>query len=170
MSKVTILGGATQADVRHATFTTVGGDNITYVNYASEVKDILSALKPIDRSGYYVQPCMTGTREKIFGEIGRWLDDIDAPNVLWIVGSPGSGKSTVASSLVSQLMKHGRMGSNFAFKRGNITLSDPAAVWRTIAHDLARYDGSFASILAAGFTQPLISQLQSARVSLAISR
>ena len=92
---------------------------------------------------------MTGTREKIFGEIGRWLDDIDAPNVLWIVGSPGSGKSTVASSLVSQLMKRGRMGSNFAFKRGNITLSDPAAVWRTIAHDLARYDDSFASILAA---------------------
>ena len=92
---------------------------------------------------------MTGTRENIFGEIGRWLDDIDAPNVLWIVGSPGSGKSTIASSLVSQLMKRGRMGSNFAFKRGNIALSDPAAVWRTIAHDLTRYDDPFATVLAA---------------------
>ncbi|KIM73866.1 hypothetical protein PILCRDRAFT_801778 [Piloderma croceum F 1598] len=147
-TKVTIFDGATQVDVRHATFTTVGRD-ITYVNYASEVTEILSALKPVDRSGYYVQPCMNGTREKFFGEIDTWLDDIDAPNVLWIVGSPGSGKSTIASSLVSQLTKRGRMGSNFAFKRGNITLSDPAAVWRTIAHDLARYDDSFASILAA---------------------
>jgi len=149
MSKVTIFGGATQADVRHATFTTVGGDNITYVNYASEVKEIFSALKPVDRSGYYVQPCMKGTWEKIFGEIDAWLDDVDTPNVLWIVGSPGSGKSTIASSLVSQLTKRGRMGSYFAFKRGNITLSDPAAVWRTIAHDLARYDEPFASILVA---------------------
>ncbi|KIM74897.1 hypothetical protein PILCRDRAFT_79623, partial [Piloderma croceum F 1598] len=148
-AQVTILDGATQFDVRHATFTTVGRDNITYVNYASEVKEILSTLKPVDRSGYYVQPCMKGTREKIFGEIDTWLDDIDAPNVLWIVGSPGSGKSTIASSLVSQLTKSGRMGSNFAFKRGNVMLSDPAAVWRTIAHDLARYDDSFASILAA---------------------
>jgi len=39
------------------------------------------------------------------------------------------------------------MGSDFAFKRGDIMLSDPAAVWRTIAHDLARYDTCFASIL-----------------------
>jgi hypothetical protein len=92
---------------------------------------------------------MDGTREKIFEEIDTWLDDIDAPNVLWIVGSPGSGKSAIASSLVYQLTKRRRMGSNFAFKRGNITLSDPAAVWRTIAHDLTRYDDSFASILAA---------------------
>ena len=85
----------------------------------------------------------------ILGEIDRWVDDVDAPSVLWIVGSPGSGKSTIASTLVSRLTKRSRMGSNFAFKRGDIMLSDPAAVWRTIAHDLSRYyDTYFASILA----------------------
>ena len=90
---------------------------------------------------------MEGTRENILGEIDTWLEDFHAPNILWVKGSPGSGKSTVASSLVSRLMKRRRLGSSFAFKRDDIMLSDPAAVWRTIAHNLARYDDSFASIL-----------------------
>jgi hypothetical protein len=112
---------------------------------------------------------MEGTRENILGEVDTWLEDFHAPNILWIKGSPGSGKSgfcwrlfdcpllnlvfiylgksTIASSLVSRLMKRRRLGSGFAFRRGDITLSDPAAVWRTIGHDLARYDDPFALIL-----------------------
>jgi ABC-type dipeptide/oligopeptide/nickel transport system ATPase component len=90
---------------------------------------------------------MEGTRENVLREIDAWLLDISAPNLLWIKGCPGSGKSTIASSLISRLMRRRRMGSSFPFKREDIVLSDPAAVWRTIAHDLARYDTSFASIL-----------------------
>ena len=142
-----LFHGAAYVDARHSTFTGAGRDSITNINSASEVKELLSTLKPADSSGYYVQPCMEGTRKNILGDINKWLDDFRAPNVLWIKGSPGSGKSTVASSLVSRLMNHRRLGSHFAFKRGDIILSDPAAVWRTIAHDLARYDDQFTSIL-----------------------
>src|SRR6266481_3478390 len=60
------------------------GVTTSHVNDASEVKDVLSTLKPVDRGGYYVQPCMEGTRENILGEIGGWLRDVNAPNVLWI--------------------------------------------------------------------------------------
>jgi len=141
------FAGAAYIDARHSAFIEVGRDNITYINYLSDFKEILSTLKPVDRSGYYVQPCMEGTRENLLQEIDVWLEDTNAPNILWIKGCPGSGKSTIASSLVSRLIKRGRMGSSFAFKRGDIMLSDPAAVWRTMAHDLARYDPSFASIL-----------------------
>ena len=142
-----LFPGAAYVDASHSTFIGVGRDNITNVNNKSEIEEMLSTLKAVDRSGYYVQPCMEGTRENILGEIDAWLEDLDAPNILWIRGSPGSGKSTIASSLVSRLMKRRRLGSSFAFKRGDIMLSDPAAVWRTIAHDLARHDDSFASIL-----------------------
>ena len=60
-------------DARHATFNKVGRDqyNITYVNQTSEVKEVLASLKSVDRGGYYVPPCMKGTREKIFEEIDR---------------------------------------------------------------------------------------------------
>jgi hypothetical protein len=141
-----IFAGASYIDASHSTFNAAGG-NITYANYTSDFKKVLSTLKPVDCSGYYVQPCMEGTREILLQEIDVWLEDPKAPNVLWIKGYPGSGKSTIASSIISRLIKCGRMGSSFAFKQEDMMLSDPAAVWRTMAHDLARYDASFASIL-----------------------
>jgi hypothetical protein len=136
-------------DARNATFNQVGRDqySITYATQTSEVKEILESLKPVERGGYYVPPCMKGTREKVFEEIDQWLDDTDAPNVLWISGVPGVGKSTIASSLVSRLMERGILGSSFFFKRGDMTMSNPATVWRTVAYDLARYDNIFAANL-----------------------
>jgi hypothetical protein len=38
------------------------------------------------------------------------------------------------------LMECCQLGSRFFFKRGDIALSNPASVWRTIAHDLANFD------------------------------
>ena len=86
---------------------------------------------------------MKGTRLGVFKEIDQWLADADARNILWLVGCPGSGKSTIASSLVSDLTERHRLGSSFAFKRGDVTLSDPSAVWRTVAYDLASNDPTF---------------------------
>lgn len=90
---------------------------------------------------------MEGTRQSIFDAIDQWLVDTDAPNVFSLIGCPGSGKSTIASSLVSKLTERRRLGSSFAFKRGDVTLSDPTTVWRTVAYDLARYDTTFAEHL-----------------------
>jgi hypothetical protein len=39
------------------------------------------------------------------------------------------------------------MASSFFFKRGDVTLSDPLTVWRTVAHDLTRYNGTIAKTL-----------------------
>lgn len=135
-------------DARHATINNVGGHQyVTYMKQSSGSKEILASLKPVDRSGYYVPPCMEGTREIVLKEIWEWLDDGDAPNVLWLNGCPGAGKSAIASSLVSRLIERRRLGSSFFFKRGDFMLSDPAAVWRTVAFDLAQHDPNFANNL-----------------------
>jgi len=121
---------STYIDAHHSTFNHVGRDQyITYTNQTSEAKEILARLKPVERGWYYVPPCMKGTREEIFEEIDQWLNDRDAPNILWLSGSPGAGKSTIASTLVSKLTERRQLGSRFFFKRGDITLSDPASVW-----------------------------------------
>ncbi|EGN96232.1 hypothetical protein SERLA73DRAFT_59573, partial [Serpula lacrymans var. lacrymans S7.3] len=65
----------------------------------------------------------------------------------WIKGSPGAGKSAIASSLQSRLMKKHPLGGFFSFRRGDAALSNPAALWRTIAHQLARSDPKFASTI-----------------------
>jgi hypothetical protein len=119
--------------------------NITHAHGASsqDTSTLFAALKPVDRSAYYVTPCMQGTRQWIIDQIHNWLNDFQAPNILWLAGGPGAGKSTIASTLVSQLAEMGRLGSSFFFKRGDVALSDPAAVWRTVAFDLAQVNTDF---------------------------
>jgi hypothetical protein len=62
-------------------------------------------------------PCMEGTREDIFTEIDAWIDDLDGPNILWLKGFPGTGKSAIAMSTMNRLTRSCRLGSAF-FMRG----------------------------------------------------
>ena len=142
-----ILSGATHTDASHANIYDIAGDqHITY-NIAPEDKEILARLKPVDRGEYYVSKCLEGTRKDIFRKIDEWLDDVEVSNVLWVIGGPGAGKSAIASSLVSKLTISGRLGSKFFFRRGDVTLSNPVALWRSVAHDLAKFDSTFAKYL-----------------------
>jgi hypothetical protein len=129
-------------DARYGHATIAGRDqyNIhhTEITYKAEDDPVLTSLKPVRR--FYVQPCMPGTRQWMINKIHDWLDDHKAPNILWLSGSPGAGKSAVATTLVSNLQEAGQLGSSFFCKRDDIALSDPASCWRTIAFDLAQYD------------------------------
>ena len=155
------MAGAVNTDARHAFLIDVAGDqHNTFVNYHDplQTEKILARLQPVERGGHYHPPCMEGTRKDIFKGIGQWLDDIDAPNVLWLRGSPGAGKSTLASSLISTLSSQRRLGSSFCFRREDVPLSDPAVLWRTVAYDLAKFDLAFSTnliqILKTGVVDP----------------
>ena len=132
----------------------VGRDYTTITHHHDTSQEtVLAALKPVDRSAYYVTPCMPGTRQWIIDQTHNWLNDLQASNVLWLGGGPGAGKSTIASTLVSQLAEMGRLGSSLFFKRGDIALSDPAVVWRTVAFDLAQVNPIFAGRLVANLKE-----------------
>ncbi|KAF7969317.1 hypothetical protein HWV62_27757 [Athelia sp. TMB] len=109
---------------------------------------VLAALNPLDRRHYYVPPCMPGTRQCALDEIHTWLDDYAARNVLWLSGGPGAGKSVLASTAVAHLEDVGRLGAAVFCRRGDPRLSDPVAVWRTVAADLARARPDFAARIA----------------------
>jgi len=139
---------ARDIDASHSHFTTISGDQHTTIHvYSAHQESVLSSLNPVDRTGYYLPPCIPGTRRWIFESIQTWLNNPLTPNILWLSGSPGAGKSTIASTLVSSLEEQGTLGSHFACKRGDLVLSDPAVIWRTVASDLARYDSAFAERL-----------------------
>jgi NACHT domain len=144
----------------NSNLTDIAGSQYNH-NYTTNIhlteERALAALKPAIREGYEVPRCMEGTRQSVFKQIDAWLDDMSAlihkstqdilqcsrlgttSNILWISGSPGAGKSAIASTLVSNLTKRWRLGSSFFFKRGDATLSDPTALWRTVASDLAQF-------------------------------
>jgi hypothetical protein len=92
---------------------------------------------------------MEGTRKHLFRDIYTWLEDVHDSNVLWLTGIPGAGKSAVASSIVSRLIKDGRFGSHFFFKQDDASLNNSTALWRTVSYDLAKCNPAFADAVAA---------------------
>ncbi|KAI0056849.1 WD40 repeat-like protein [Artomyces pyxidatus] len=84
-----------------------------------------------------ISRCMEGTRDAILQEALAWLNDEEAPNVLWICGAPGSGKTALSWSLVSEIESRQRNGCSFFCGRSN---ADPIHVWRTVAYNLTWFN------------------------------
>ena len=110
---------------------------------SAEESGILEHLKPApSREGL---ACLPGTRKDILLQIHSWIADNQARNILWLRGSPGAGKTAVASSLVSKLGM--KPGARFFFKRDDAAVNDPVVLWRTVAFNLACKDPLFKKIL-----------------------
>src|SRR5882724_1733642 len=110
----------------------------------AEDSGILDRLKPAPRREG-AAPCLRGTRMDVLQKIHHWVADNQAPNILWLKGNPGAGKTAVASSLVSELGTN--LGSRFYFKRDDAAVNNPIVLWRTVAYDLAITDHSFKKTL-----------------------
>jgi hypothetical protein len=93
-------------------------------------------------------PCMEGTREDVFKQIDVWIDALELPNILWIKGFPGTGKSAIAMSTMNRLTISRRLGSAFFFERDNATQKTTAALWRCVASDLAHRYPCIESVIA----------------------
>ncbi|KAJ6590132.1 hypothetical protein DFH09DRAFT_1425797 [Mycena vulgaris] len=81
---------------------------------------------------------MEDTRVDILNIIDEWIDDVDSPNLFWLRGHPGTGKSTIATTVRDRLQHAGRLGSSFFFRREDFTLQTPEALWCSVAYDLAQ--------------------------------
>src|ERR1700743_3129674 len=73
--------------------------------------------------------CSEGTREDILKVIDEWSTDFDAPNILWVTGQPGVGKSAIATSVVEHLRASKRLGSSFFFQRQAAEVMTPSVLW-----------------------------------------
>jgi hypothetical protein len=80
---------------------------------------------------------MPGTRLDILKSIHDWANDLDGPNVFWLHGYPGTGKSAIAMTVTAQLLESGRLASSFFFKREEFLSQTPKALWCSVAYDLA---------------------------------
>lgn len=99
----------------------------------------IAKLKPPDlECGSHASECLEGTRQDILATIEPWAMDADAPNILWINGYPGVGKSAIATSMVDKWRSSGRLGSSFFFRREAADTMTPHALWRIVAYDLGR--------------------------------
>ncbi|KIJ97428.1 hypothetical protein K443DRAFT_105698 [Laccaria amethystina LaAM-08-1] len=91
--------------------------------------------------------CMPGTREDVLTCIKTWLDDLNKPNIFWLSGSPGSGKTTIASTVVADF---DCFSGQFFFCRDEAELWDPDNLWRRIALDLSLGSNDLRKSIAQG--------------------
>ncbi|KAJ7162798.1 hypothetical protein C8R43DRAFT_306957 [Mycena crocata] len=101
--------------------------------------DIIAHIRPpkADRERP-ISGCLAGTRERIFEKIESWIADPGEKNILWIKGFPGSGKTSVAQTLLQKLRQTSNFGASFFFERDGGGSTAPSTMLRTIASDLCR--------------------------------
>jgi hypothetical protein len=80
--------------------------------------------------------CLGRTRIDLLSNITAWFDDNSAPNILWLCGAPGTGKTTISWSLIQGLKQQQRCASFFFFRQRRHT---PSKLWRTLAFEMARF-------------------------------
>ncbi|PVF98472.1 hypothetical protein CPB86DRAFT_784708 [Serendipita vermifera] len=77
--------------------------------------------------------CMKGTRLAILEEARKWMVDNDVPQLLWLNGVAGSGKSTVAKQLSEEWKVKSCLAGRFFFSRDAKETRSPKFFFSTIA-------------------------------------
>ena len=109
----------------------------TLPTVADEDQKIAEKLNPdYAPSGLSNSCCLNWTRETLLSNIISWFDSDTEPNVLWVCGAPGTGKTTIAWSLISELEKQQRCAGEFFFRPNQQT---PYQLWTTLAYKMAKF-------------------------------
>ncbi|KAF8751531.1 WD domain, G-beta repeat [Rhizoctonia solani] len=91
--------------------------------------------------------CTPNTRSSILLELDQWSVDQTKPNVYWMNGMAGTGKTTIAYTFAQSLKTRGALGASFFCTRTSDECRNVGRIVPTIAHQLALYSPSFRSAL-----------------------
>ncbi|THU80855.1 WD40 repeat-like protein [Dendrothele bispora CBS 962.96] len=114
---------------------------------------IMSMLKNSKKALYDVSPdktlCIKDTRVTILNEIMDWVHNSspDAPLGYWMCGMAGTGKSTIAKTLCSELEKQQLLAGSFFCSRQIPECREYYYIIPTIAYQLAYYCCTFGETL-----------------------
>ena len=94
-------------------------------------------LRPdFDTSDHLNLCCLDSTRKGLLSSITDWLDDTAEPNILWLCGAPGTGKTAIAWSLIAELDMQQRSAGGFFFRPHQ---NWPSQLWCTLAYKMAKF-------------------------------
>jgi len=128
-------------------------DRIEFEGAQSRLHRILEPL-PFDADITQHLHRFTG-RQWVFDRIGAWLADPKASRVFWITGSPGVGKTALAS----WLCYHSREVAAFHLCRyGHVQKSDPRRCVRSVAYQLGTQLPDYAARLNALNLESIIAE------------
>ncbi|CAE6478949.1 unnamed protein product [Rhizoctonia solani] len=119
------------------------------------VKSRLAALSPVESAVYNSvlshdvnrRACTRNTRSQILLELEQWSVDWTKPNVFWMNGMAGTGKTTIAYTFAESLKDRTALGASFFCTRTSDECRNVGRIVPTIAYQLARRSFSFRSAL-----------------------
>ncbi|EDR02557.1 uncharacterized protein LACBIDRAFT_393910 [Laccaria bicolor S238N-H82] len=140
--QVNVLTQAHDLQINDSVFYSANTINLNNRDLEAKIEDIVEQsnvkmwLKELNAPshGKVRERCMPGTQKDVLTCIKTWLYDLNEPNIFWLSGCPGSGKTTIASTVVADF--HCFSGQ-FFFCRDEAELRDPDNLWRRIALDLS---------------------------------
>ncbi|QRW17439.1 peptidase C14 [Rhizoctonia solani] len=115
----------------------------------------LAGLSPVESAVYNSllshdvnrRACTPNTRSQILLELEQWSVDWTKPNVFWMNGMAGTGKTTIAYTFAESLKDCTALGASFFCTRTSDECRDVGRIVPTIAYQLARRSFSFRSAL-----------------------
>ncbi|KAB5589206.1 hypothetical protein CTheo_7349 [Ceratobasidium theobromae] len=91
--------------------------------------------------------CTEGTRTTVLSQMDEWTYDMNAPELYWMNGMAGTGKTTIACSFSNALEKRKQLAASFFCTRTSPECRQVNRIIPTIAYQLARYSIPFQGAL-----------------------
>ncbi|KAB5593570.1 hypothetical protein CTheo_2959 [Ceratobasidium theobromae] len=91
--------------------------------------------------------CTDGTRTTVLSAMDDWSHDLNAPDLYWMDGMAGTGKTTIACSFSKILEERKQLAASFFCTRSSPECRQVSRIIPTIAYQLARYSIPFQGAL-----------------------
>ncbi|CAE6405547.1 unnamed protein product [Rhizoctonia solani] len=130
--------------------------SVDYVSKENLMNARLALLSPV-KSAYYdsnslthvsERLCTSGTCVKPLSELSSWATNVDSASVYWMSGLPGTGKTTIATTLCRKLEAQKHLAATFFCNRCLFECRQVNRIIPTIAYQLAQYSMVFRHILS----------------------
>ncbi|KAL5638194.1 hypothetical protein ACGC1H_005034 [Rhizoctonia solani] len=115
----------------------------------------LEAMTPVKLAAYNSiismeinrRGCTEGTRVQVLDTMDTWARTAGTPNIYWMNGMAGTGKTTIAYTFAKKLKERKLLGASFFCTRTSAECGNVGRIVPTIAYQLARYSTPFRSSL-----------------------
>lgn len=97
--------------------------------------------------------CLDGTRVAVIDEISEWANGANVPQLFFLTGEAGTGKSSISHTVGQLFDSLGRLGAFFCFDRDSSTVRGPETLLPTISHELASLRPAFRSSLMRSLSE-----------------
>ncbi len=108
--------------------------------------------------------CTEGTRSEILYNLSSWLDDISQPQIFWIDGMAGTGKTALAKSVARIASDRKVLGGSFFCSKRSADRRDVRRIIPSIAFHLAAVNEEYCRQVLKGHTEVEAGVCQNASI------